>query len=609
MEGPSEIMSDKLVVPAAITAAVDAFDHRAGPCSENEISSAIQAVRAPSGQVSEAENTGAWAELLAFSLMGGARENPWNSYFGPYSSQEDTDGKRHYTPNLDGAGPEFMAHWAQRADAVVNPILKARYADLCWDLGRRITGAKPAIRFAHLAIDAYLDGSEQGRHSAVTRQAAAIRRASQIAIRIQDDPRRDRAREALVSLHSQAMERIRQGERGPWWIALREMQDNKGLGFTEPQQTQLVTDVESVFAMRTSASDPKRFDPHDARDAARVLIRHYRARNQPNEVKRLQRELAVCLEHFAERSDAMLASSVLPECVDLYRESGLGREARRVQRLLQEKIRDSRASMRRYEVVQQIPKEQMEDWLAAQCTGGLDAALDRIAEEFTSSEVEVRQQVAETAENAPLFALVTKTIHAADHVAGSVGNAVADEMGTLVFEAYRLTQAATFWLFHALERVVDLYGEDTAAWVARMSASGLFEDDTVLLSKGVQAWFDEDHVQAIHLLIPQIERAVRGLMHRIGQPVTKPHREVEGASQSIGIGDALHCAEFGEGYGLDLRIHLMALYADPRGWNLRNRLAHGTLPQRHMDGGMSAWLIQTLLLLSARHALVGRGAP
>lgn len=607
VKGSSEIMSDKLVVPAAITAALESFDHRAGPCTEHEISSAIQAVRAPSGQVTEAENSGAWAELLAFSLTGGARENPWNTYFGPHSTQEDAAGKRYYTPNLEGVGPEFIAHWAQRADAVGNPILKARYADLCWDLGRRITGAKPAIRFAHLAIDAYLDGAEQGRHSAVTRQAVAIRRAGHIAVKIQDGPRRDRARAALLSLHAQAMERIREGERGPWWIGFREMQDNKGLGFTEPEHTQLIADVESVFAMRTSVSDPKRFDPRDARDAAQALIHQYRARNQPDDVKRVQRALAACLEHFAGLGDAMLAATILPDCVELYRESGLAQEARRVQRVLQEKIRDSRALMGQHEVVQQIPKEKMEDWLAAQCEGGLDAALGRIAEVFITREAEVRQQVADTAKTAPLFSLITKTIHAADHVAGKVGNAAADETGALVFDAHRLSQFGTFWLFHALDRVVELHGKDAAGWAARMNASGLFDDDTALLTKGVQAWFDDDHVQAVHLLIPQIERAVRELMHRIGQPVTKPHREVDGVSQSIGIGDALHSDEFSKAYGPDLRLHLMALYADPRGWNLRNRMAHGTLSAREMDAGMSAWLIQTLLLLSRRHALVGEG--
>lgn len=598
--GPSEPVNDKLVVPAAIAAALDAFEHRAGPCTEQEISSAIQAVRAPSGQVSEAENTGGWAELLAFSLLGAARENPWNTYFGPYSTQEDAAGKRYYTPNLDGVGPEFVAHWARRADAVQHPILKARYADLCWDLGRRITGAKPAIRFAHLAIDAYLDGAEQGRHSAVTRQFAAIRRAGALAVRIQDGARRDRARAALLSLHAQAMDRIHQGERGAWWVAFREMLDNKGLGFTEAERAQLVADVESVFAMRTSASDPKRFDPHDARDAAQALIRYYRSGNQRDEVQRLQKDLAACLEHFAGLGDAMLAATILPDCVDLYREAGLAPEARRVQRVLQGKIRDSRALMGQHEVVQQIPKAEMEDWLAEQCEGGLDAALGRIAEEFITREAEVRQQVAETAKTAPLFALITMTIHAADHVAGKVGNVAADETGALVFDAHRLSQFGTFWLFHALERAVDLYGEDTAAWVACMNASGLFEEDTDLLATGVQAWFNEDHVQAVHLLIPQIERAVRGLMHRIGQPVTKPHRDVPGVSQSIGIGDALHCAEFTKAYGPDLRLHLMALYADPRGWNLRNRMAHGTLPSREMDAGMSAWLIQTLLLLGQR---------
>jgi lysyl-tRNA synthetase class 1 len=42
---------------------------------------------------------------------------------------------------------------------------------------------------------------------------------------------------------------------------------------------------------------------------------------------------------------------------------------------------------------------------------------------------------------------------------------------------------------------------------------------------------------------------------------------------------------------------LATLYADPRGPNLRNEVAHGLLSREQMQEGTVLWLIQTILLL------------
>lgn len=605
-------MSNAPVVPAEIAAILEDFDQRPGVLTELDISSAIQKARAPSNQVPEAENSGAWAELLAFCLTPAfsTRNHPWNTYFGPNGWREGDDRKRVYFPSLDGVGPEFLDHWAQRAATVQNPILKARYADLCWDLGRIIGGKRPDIEVARTAIDAYLAGVEQGRHPDDMRRFPALQRALRLAVQIRDEARIDRARAAVLAFHRDAMHRIDAGQRGAWWMGFREMLDNKGGGFTETERALLVADIERVFATRAAPGDPKAFDPNDARNAAETLIRYYRTQSNSEEVKRLQGALAECLEHFAGLGDAMLAAGTLQECVEHYRGAGRPVDAKRAQRTLQDKIRECKALMGQHEFVQKIPKEQMEAWLAEKCEGGPDAALVRITMEFLTRRREIQHQIAETAKHAPLFSMIPKSLHAEDHVAATVGSVEEDPTGALVFESGRWLELSTFWLYHAIEHAIEMYGLDASHLVGRINISGLFGDDTAFLEKGVQAWFDEDHVEAVHLLVPQIERAIRELMERIGQPVTKPVREVDGASQAIGIGDALHSADFEKAFGPDLRLHLMALYADPRGWNLRNRMAHGTLRADEIDAGMTAWLIQTLLLLGLRAALVGeQGDP
>lgn len=77
--------------------------------------------------------------------------------------------------------------------------------------------------------------------------------------------------------------------------------------------------------------------------------------------------------------------------------------------------------------------------------------------------------------------------------------------------------------------------------------------------------------------MPQVERGLRGIVSSLGKPITKPHPTVQGAGVAINMGDILYSKDITELLGADLTLHLLALYADPRGFNLRNQLAHGLL--------------------------------
>ena len=127
----------------------------------------------------------------------------------------------------------------------------------------------------------------------------------------------------------------------------------------------------------------------------------------------------------------------------------------------------------------------------------------------------------------------------------------------------------------------------------------MFDEDTDLLAEGIGAWLDGDHIKALHVLIPQIERGVREVMGWLGEPVTKSNKATPGIGQSIGMGDVSSSEVFRDELGPDLPLHLSALYSDPRGWNLRNRFAHGLLHEDEIHVGVTNWLIHTLLVLSA----------
>jgi len=66
---------------------------------------------------------------------------------------------RHVLMELSEIDTELLAYWAKRASEVKHPILKARYADLLWDLTNTATGGKRPAHFARLAVDGYVDAA------------------------------------------------------------------------------------------------------------------------------------------------------------------------------------------------------------------------------------------------------------------------------------------------------------------------------------------------------------------------------------------------------------------------------------------------------------------
>jgi lysyl-tRNA synthetase, class I len=117
----------------------------------------------------------------------------------------------------------------------------------------------------------------------------------------------------------------------------------------------------------------------------------------------------------------------------------------------------------------------------------------------------------------------------------------------------------------------DWTAEHFVAWTNRL---GLFEETSCLIH-GFRAWYDGDFLKAIHVLVPQVELGLRGIVARSGKPTTKADSTRPGVSVAIGIGDMLYNHEIGELIGPDLRLHFLTLFADARGLNLRNKVAHG----------------------------------
>lgn len=97
-----------------------------------------------------------------------------------------------------------MDHWRARAEALSNPVLRARYADLAWDLGAKVKHANVRRETAALAADSYaIAAMLPGRSDLLAAQDAT--RGLRIALQIRDEARIAAARRNLLALHSQSV--------------------------------------------------------------------------------------------------------------------------------------------------------------------------------------------------------------------------------------------------------------------------------------------------------------------------------------------------------------------------------------------------------------------
>ncbi len=100
-------------------------------------------------------------------------------------------------------------------------------------------------------------------------------------------------------------------------------------------------------------------------------------------------------------------------------------------------------------------------------------------------------------------------------------------------------------------------------------------DRIKLVAKTLYLGYDNDFVGALYLLVPQIENLVRYHLNQNGEKTT--NIDINGIENENGLSTIMFNSKVEEIFGADLSFELRAIFCDPLGPNLRNKLAHGLI--------------------------------
>jgi len=601
-----------LIVSNALEEVLKQADESAGPLVEHNLWSAqMKAAPDPKTATLE-ERRGAFAEIAAWRFQrphGGAETEPWGIYWGPLSSGTYDNGKTFHDPDLANVDDEILAHWISRAETTKHPVVRARHADLAWEIGRYlrrpskdrqnspkspITSDIP-VTMAQIAIDGYLNAVERGLAEDEYYSWAYLDRSIGLAISLNDKARAVRAKEVLFDYH-----RKRASAGGRFhWARFNDLTEgrSKALGLDDADHKEIVDSLESALALHSDIANKQDFDPHQAMDAADRLIR--RLGNDQEGIRRVVKLAAGAFEEAAKGADGLLATAWLEPLIPRYRNAGLVEDAARVEQTIRGRAEQARSEMKRVSVPLNISQGELDKWADAVIGATFQQALGSLALHFMMREENIQKNLQQMMDKAPLVSMLTANVMGAEGFTEATIGSVQDDLeGRAIQHAADSFNWNASFLYFVLNRAKEKYGFDLDAMVAHINQAPFFAPGREpLLREGLTAWLAEDPVKAIHVLVPQVEAACRDLLAALGAPVMR-HEPKTGGFEVLGMGAVISHPAFRKGVPQDIRFHLKALYCDPRGINLRNHLAHGMAHIGILGMGVANWVVHSILLLA-----------
>ena len=615
-----------IAIPAAIAAHVASTEATMAPLDVHAYCATLDDLVPDPAKLTVDERRGCFAEIQAhrFVLTTEADRGPWSIWFGPISTMRMVDGSDLHGPDAKGIDLDMIEFWAARSEVTPHPVLRARYADLSREMSILWNKEHPDDRIlirrdlAQRAAQAYLDIVALGLEMGGDHAWIHLERAAFLALLVNDN---DLAAAAKAAIFTRGRARRADGA-GRWWDIDNLVARQPKLGITQEENVELIAWIDEALAAYSNIEDPERFDPHMALDAAEGLIRRHGAKGRALGLAAL-RKAGAAFEAMAAKADGMLTGSWLQSMSQRYRLAGLADDANRVDLMILAKAREASArtsaaltafkaggaqpeiqAQQRAEVAGVAPQApnpaaDRDDFIIAKLTekSGIDS-LKKIARHLMAPEGHLRASEIASAERLAMPDLFP--IEKVDHdgfTTATIGPVGQDLAGRMVYFAALYMDKRSPELDGALKAAVAKWSLDAATIVDFLGESLLFLPRLRgFLSAGVEAWFAGDDMKAIHVLVPQVEAAVREMLIAAGaSPMKRDDRD--GGFQSMGMGTVLVHEALIKSMDPTLRLHLRSLYTAPKGHNLRNELAHGLATPSLYGRGLANWVVHSLLAI------------
>jgi len=510
--------------------------------------------------------------------------SPWDSFFAPKMAAEEG---RDEFPNLALLNSENVDEWAEVAESVEHPLLKARFADAVWELGRRLGSArKDRYRFGRIASESYLElAGRTGNNPLEIINASA--RNIRLAIKLGAGDLVDHGFEFLM----QYADSVEQAHVGLWSAPFDRLLGLNGL--SEEQRERILDRHTQRFSATVAGGDIFRMEV-----IGPSFAKYFHDRRQYQRAKEITFAYGEAILKSAASLNASLATHHIEGVLEAYRRVGLKEETDRVRLLLEEKGKGVIAEMKsqRFEIRLDLAAINTAIAEMIDVSNPL-VALYRLANNCAPHPEKFEAEFEAATEGLLYHRLIPVSIIGDDGLTvTTIETYDQDKEGRLVMEFARDMNLKTTFFLSGLEEWKKKFELGGIPDTPSLFDSLLIPPDRVtLFREGLLAFEQEDYVKCIHVLVFQVENSLRELLRILGRPVSK---STDDGNQPKNMNDVLYDPVVKDALDPKLWSFLKVLYTDNRGMNLRNLVAHGVAPAAAFNRVNASLVVQSVVFLA-----------
>ncbi len=492
----------------------------------------------------------------------------WTGYYDP-GLKNGQNGELTPAITHDKITPEIIAYWKDRISKVNNPILKARYSGLVWELSKPATGSKPQLAIAIIHIENLILSCTTKHFSLFTTVFKKLKRALSLATIFKKD-----------ELFSQAVAALRIYEKevgsldkpGIWKHSYLLLVADKKITVDDSVKGKVISELEDRLKIATTPDSAGKLQINSAEAATELLVQYYADQNRMEDLKRV---LSLLDEAYSKDASAkpIQMEHYLYKLHQYYKANNFRAEDEAVLKRMEPLGPAIISEMKPFRSEVTIDQEKINAYIERCLQGSPTEIFYKLAIAFIPDGSPSSDMFGES----QIYQSITKGIYdRSGRRVAQVGPVSSDAAGNSQHNIAAMLSVYGAFLHLALQAAMEKGILNTDDIMDYVYASSLIKPDNYeIIRIGVNSFLSGDYITSLHLLIPQIEAGCLNLLEQNGGT-----RMEDGRSGGYNLklfSKVLREQIFVDSFGEREAEYFRVLFTESTGWNLRNKVCHGLM--------------------------------
>lgn len=540
-------------------------------------------------------------EWLAFSFSENSSNRNWNLYYGPLCTYVVNDTQEEVSiPRLEDVTLEILEYWENRANLVKNPLLKMRYTGLVFVFKKKLFNVEPDYRLIKLAhIHALFDvvNGDYCHHKSIVLKYAE--RALELSIGFRNKELQNKSVEVYYNAHKRYTQNDMKS--GIWGQIMQSLIKHRPY-FEKYEDAIVKEQIERYERLKERAlSEGTKTDRylHVLSDQVDLLADYYHSIGETEKVEPLLETLLTAIKLSINARGGLWGQEMLMQIQTRYRKYGYDKIANDLFVDLRGLGGLTLKEMHRVSLSATVDKGLIDAYYDYLLSGTAREVLLRYLHHYLPNYKNEINRMKEIAKQAPLYDAITMTTIDSTGVATSkVGIGADADVQKLSHSMYENIRYSSSFMDTHVIMMKEQNIMTTENLLELLESSPLIANDRKdIVRRGIQAYIEEDYLVSCHLLVPQLEAAIRRLFDINGSNIMRAKQNPLNGSEYASLDTLLATDDAILYMGEDITNYLRNLLTDQYGWNIRNQICHGLFGAGNFDSTMANRVVHAFMFL------------